>query len=89
MTVPLLFPSALHTKEPLLITKHGILQGKQVHVGDTPIRVFLGIPFSKPPVGTRRFAPPEPPLPWDGIRVATTYPPSQVPEDCGLVDVQT
>ncbi|XP_021026304.1 carboxylesterase 4A [Mus caroli] len=76
---------ALHTKEPLLITKYGILQGKQVHVGDTPIQVFLGIPFSKPPVGTRRFAPPEPPLPWNGIRDATTYPPSCLQESWGQI----
>ncbi|XP_032743854.1 carboxylesterase 4A isoform X2 [Rattus rattus] len=76
---------ALHTKEPLLITKHGILQGKQVHVGDTPIRVFLGVPFSQPPVGTRRFAPPEPPLPWNGIRDATTYPPSCLQESWGQI----
>ncbi|GAB1293554.1 Carboxylesterase 4A [Apodemus speciosus] len=74
---------ASHTKEPLLITKHGILQGKQVYVGDTPVQVFLGVPFSKPPVGTRRFAPPEPPLPWDGIRDATIYPPSCLQESWG------
>ncbi|XP_031192964.1 carboxylesterase 4A isoform X3 [Mastomys coucha] len=76
---------ALHTKEPLLITKHGILQGKQVHVGDTRIQVFLGVPFSKPPVGIRRFAPPEPPIPWDGIRDATTYPPSCLQESWGQI----
>ncbi|MEJ1276133.1 hypothetical protein NN561_007036 [Cricetulus griseus] len=68
---------ALHTSEPLVVTKHGILQGKQTHVGNITIQVFLGVPFSKPPVGARRFAPPDPPQPWNGIRDATTYPPSQ------------
>uniref|UniRef100_Q5XG92-8 Isoform 7 of Carboxylesterase 4A n=2 Tax=Homo sapiens TaxID=9606 RepID=Q5XG92-8 len=66
---------ALHTKRPQVVTKYGTLQGKQMHVGKTPIQVFLGVPFSRPPLGILRFAPPEPPEPWKGIRDATTYPP--------------
>jgi hypothetical protein len=72
----LLFLGTLHIKEPLVVTKYGTLQGKQLHVGKTPIHVFLGVPFSRPPVGARRFAPPEPLQPWTGIRDATTYPPA-------------
>ena len=71
-----LFLGAQHTKEPLVITKYGTLQGKQMHVGKTPINVFLGVPFSRPPVGVRRFAAPEPPEPWEGIKNATTYAPA-------------
>ncbi|XP_040592576.1 carboxylesterase 4A isoform X2 [Mesocricetus auratus] len=76
---------ALHTNEPLVVTKHGILQGKQTHVGNITIQVFLGVPFSKPPVGARRFAPPEPLQPWNGIRDATTYPPSCLQETWGQI----
>ncbi|XP_048211363.1 carboxylesterase 4A [Perognathus longimembris pacificus] len=75
----------LHIRKPLLATKYGKLHGKRMHVGRTPIHVFLGIPFAKPPVGARRFAPPEPLEPWKGIRRATTYPPACPQEITGQI----
>nr|XP_055233367.1 carboxylesterase 4A-like isoform X2 [Gorilla gorilla gorilla] len=54
-----------------------------MHVGKTPIQVFLVVPFSRPPVGILRFAPPEPREPWKGIRDATTYPPGCLQESWG------
>ncbi len=36
---------------------------------------FKGIPFAAPPVGTRRWRPPEPVEPWTSARDATTYGP--------------
>nr|WP_268807273.1 carboxylesterase family protein [Bryocella elongata] len=58
-------------------------------------RSFLGLPFAQPPVGARRFRPPSPPLPWQGVRAATrcapvamqpgdSYPQS---EDCLYLNV--
>ncbi|XP_047385270.1 carboxylesterase 4A isoform X2 [Sciurus carolinensis] len=76
-------PGALYTKEPLVVTKYGTLQGKQIHVGKTSLHVFLGVPFSRPPVGSRRFAPPEPLKPWKGIKDATNYPPACLQESWG------
>ena len=49
-------------------TEGGLLSG----VGEG-IRVFKGIPFAAPPVGERRWRPPEPAEPWDGIRDATAF----------------
>jgi carboxylesterase type B len=33
---------------------------------------FLGVPYAAAPMAERRFAAPEPPPPWEGIRDATT-----------------
>ncbi|MGE6737951.1 carboxylesterase family protein, partial [Streptomyces sp. NPDC059900] len=33
--------------------------------------VFRNIPFARPPVGDLRFAAPQPPLAWDGVRDGT------------------
>ncbi|XP_049643374.1 carboxylesterase 4A [Suncus etruscus] len=76
----------LHSNKPLVATKYGVLQGKQVYVQKMPVNVFLGIPFSKPPLGARRFAAPEPPEPWEGIRTATSHPPSCLQESWGQVN---
>ncbi|XP_012860629.3 cocaine esterase [Echinops telfairi] len=61
----------------LIRTTHtGQVQGSLKHVKDSEVRVhvFLGIPFAKPPLGALRFAPPQPPEPWSGVRDATVYP---------------
>lgn len=52
------------------------MQGSLVHVHGTKVGVhtFLGIPFAKAPLGPLRFAPPQPPEPWSGVRDGTSYP---------------
>ena len=40
------------------------------------VRVYLGIPYAAPPVGDRRWRPPEPVQPWSGIRPCTAFGPS-------------
>ncbi|XP_031196980.1 acylcarnitine hydrolase [Mastomys coucha] len=61
---------------PIRNTHTGQVRGRLVHMKDTKagIHTFLGIPFAKPPVGSLRFAPPEAPEPWSGVRDGTSQP---------------
>lgn len=61
---------------PIRNTHTGQIRGSLVHVKDTKagVHTFLGIPFAKPPVGPLRFAPPEAPEPWSGVRDGTSHP---------------
>lgn len=50
--------------------------GRVVGIESRGIRYFRGIPYAQPPVGERRFRPPEPLKPWTGDRDATRNPPA-------------
>ncbi len=43
---------------------------------ETEITVFKGIPFAAPPVGELRWRPPQPPVPWTGVRLADRFGPA-------------
>ncbi|XP_052022416.1 carboxylesterase 1F [Apodemus sylvaticus] len=62
---------------PVVDTVHGKVLGKYINVEGfaQPVAVFLGVPFAKPPLGSLRFAPPQPAEPWSFIKNTTTYPP--------------
>lgn len=58
------------TSSPTLAhTALGGLQGLQ----DGGVCAWLGVPYAQPPVGARRFLPPEPAQPWQGVRSATGF----------------
>ena len=66
---------------PVTDTTAGRVRGSVLEDG---IRAFRGVPFARPPVGTRRFAPPEPGEPWTGVRSAETFGPVSHQGSIGL-----
>src|ERR1700741_1854037 len=46
-------------------------QGKLSGALGKDIAVFRGVPYAAPPLGALRFAPPQPPASWAGVRDAT------------------
>jgi para-nitrobenzyl esterase len=66
----------------------------------TGVRMFLGVPFAAPPVGERRWRPPQPVDSWSGARAATAFGPActqgaldgsgpNTSEDCLTLNVWT
>lgn len=53
-------------------TANGEVQGVVLGSG---IALFKGIPFAAPPIGERRWKPPQPATNWDGVRAATRFGP--------------
>uniref|UniRef100_A0A8C6GRB3 Carboxylic ester hydrolase n=1 Tax=Mus spicilegus TaxID=10103 RepID=A0A8C6GRB3_MUSSI len=74
---PLFFPGGYPSSPPVVDTTHGKVLGKYISLEGSaqPVAVFLGVPFAKPPLGSLRFAPPQPAEPWSSVKNATSYPP--------------
>jgi para-nitrobenzyl esterase len=55
-----------------------VAQGRLAGTLEGPVRLFRGIPYALPPLGTRRWRPPAAPASWRGTRDATAFGPSCV-----------
>jgi para-nitrobenzyl esterase len=60
-------------ENPRVTVAEGILEG--TIAPGTGVRSFKGIPFAAPPLGARRWRPPQPPAPWPGVRRAQQFGP--------------
>ena len=72
-------PPGSHAQVPGALTDpvrvaQGLLSGYPARAGS--LRVFKGVPFAAPPVGSGRWRAPQPPAPWRGVRAARTFAPS-------------
>ncbi len=52
---------------PVVETTYGKIQGFK----DAGVDAFLGVRYAAPPIGDKRFLPPTPPTPWEGVYDAT------------------
>jgi len=52
-------------------TEAGLVQG--IPARDPSVTVYKGIPYAAPPVGKLRWRPPQPPVPWQGVRKADQF----------------
>ena len=59
-------------------TNYGSLRG----VTEDGLVIFRGIPYARPPVGDLRFAAPQPPDAWTGVRDATAFGPPAMQGAC-------
>ena len=69
---------------PEVSTASGVVRGWRAE----GFVVFRGIPFAQPPVGALRFAAPQRPSPWEGVRDATEFgpaPPQSGPLRAGAI----
>ena len=52
-------------------TLAGPVVGRRLHHNNRSIDEFLGVPYDAPPIGERRWRPPQPLSPWTAPRPAT------------------
>ena len=68
---------AVSGRDPRMTGIVTVAQGQLTGVctEDGAVEVFAGVPYAKPPVGELRWKEPQPPEPWEGVRVCDTFAP--------------
>lgn len=68
---------AVAGKNPAVTNVVDVQQGRLtgVYTEDKQVEVYTGIPYAKPPVGELRWKEPQPPDPWEGVRVCDRFAP--------------
>jgi para-nitrobenzyl esterase len=51
----------------------GSISGTKVAEKGQAIHIYKGIPYAAPPIGDLRWKPPQPAIPWSGVRECTRY----------------
>lgn len=67
-----IMPASDITPSIVVHAPRGALRGQ----AQEDVRVFRGVPYALPPLGDRRWRPPEPMPRWDGVREATEFGPT-------------
>jgi para-nitrobenzyl esterase len=67
-------PTASGLQEPIAIDG-GLITGTPTPQWTYGVRLFRGIPYAAPPVGNLRWRPPQPVVPWQGIKAADHFSP--------------
>ena len=62
------------SENPVLKIEGGEIQG--IPTESSGVYIYKGIPYAAPPVGDLRWKPPQPVIPWAGVKVADTYGPA-------------
>src|SRR5689334_9859266 len=62
-------------REPILVTG-GLITGTPTIQWVPGVRLYRGIPYAAPPVGALRWRPPEPVVPWQGVKAADHFSPA-------------
>ncbi len=61
-------------QEPIQVTG-GLITGTPTIQWTPGVRLFRGIPYAAPPVGNLRWRPPQPVVPWKGVKAADHFSP--------------